>query len=183
MTIADLRLLVETRYSWVLQLDFTRDAARHFFWYRSEENGENRRGERSVDIGVERETFIDVAGSVRRLYDFLQALPEETTVGEFLLGDPEHTLAVQRVQTAEDNPYSEVHADICAEDFLASDGIRTFLAILGLETATPASRRWVRGVFFRGAPLPEDLEQGIEEDWRFPAYEDSAAASGGEDAR
>src|SRR5262249_14902605 len=146
MRLERVRELIETEYSWVLELDFSTETARHFFWYRSEENGENRRGERSVDVGVERETFIDVARSGRRLYDFVVSLPPTMTVGEFLLSDPEHTLAVRRVQTAGDNPYSELRADICAKDFLASDGIRSFLAILGLETATPASRRWVRGV-------------------------------------
>lgn len=178
MTLATLREVIETEYSWVLELDFSSETARHFFWYRSEENGENRRGERSIDIGVERETFIDVAGSVRRLYDFLHSLPPDMTVGEFLLSEPEHTLAVRRVQIAGDNPYSELRADICAEDFLASDGIRAFLAILGLETADPFSRRYVRGVFYRGAPLPEDLADGIERDWRFPTYDDEPAGVG-----
>ena len=67
---------------------------REFFWYRSEENGENRRGERSVDIGVERETFIDVAGTARRLYDFLRGLPADDRRVRFLLEEPEHSVGV-----------------------------------------------------------------------------------------
>jgi hypothetical protein len=170
MSVARLRTIIEERFDWVLSIDFSAQSARHFFWYRSEENGENRRGERSVDVGSENETFIDVAGAVRRLHDFLQSTAPETTVGEFLLGDPEHTLAVRRVQLSQDMPYSELRADICDEWFLASDGIRTFLSILGLEMAAPASRRWVRGVFYRGAPIPQDLVAGQARDWRFPTY-------------
>lgn len=170
MSLARLRELIEQNYNWVLNIDFGSTTARHYFWYRSEENGENRRGERSVDLGVENETFVDVAGVVRRLYDFLPALDPGMTVGEFLLSDPEHTLAVRRVQLSEDMPYSELQADVCDEWFLASDGIRTFLSILGLELAAPTSRRYVRGVFYRGAPIPSDFVAGEVRDWRFPTF-------------
>lgn len=172
MTLGALRELIEMRFAWVLEIDFAGETARHFFWYRSEENGENRRGERSVDVGVERETFIDVSGAVRRLYDFILSLREDMTVGRFLLEEPEHTLTVNRVQLAGTVPYSEFQADICDAGFRASDGIRAFLALLGLEIATPVSARWVRGVFFRGAPLPADIAAGADVDWRFPTYPD-----------
>jgi hypothetical protein len=165
MTVAELRSILETHFGWALRLDLTSTGKREFFWYRSEENGENRRGERSVDIGVERETFIDVAGTARRLYDFLRGLPDQTTVGRFLLEDPEHSVGVARAQLAADSPYTEIHASVCDADFLASNGIRAFLALLGIELPTPHSGRWVRGLFFRGAPLPEDLAQGIVGTW------------------
>ena len=165
MTVAELRSILETRFGWALKLDLTSTGKREFFWYRSEENGENRRGERSVDIGVERETFIDAAGTARRLHDFLRGLPGETTVGRFLLEEPEHSVGVARAQLAADSPYSEIHASVCDADFLASNGIRGFLALLGIELPTPHSGRWVRGLFFRGAPLPEDLADGIVGQW------------------
>ena len=171
MTVDELRGIIETRYRWLLEIDFGSETARHFFWYRSEENGENRRGERSVDLGVERETFVDTAGAVRRLYDFLLSLPADQTVGEFLLCEPDHTAAVRRVQIAGESPYSELQADVCDQNFRASDGIRTFLAILGIDMAVPATTRWVRGVFFQGAPLPDDLIRGGAGEWRFPTYD------------
>lgn len=188
VTIADLRSILETHFGWVLKLDLTSTGKREFFWYRSEENGENRRGERSVDIGVERETFIDVAGTARRLYDALSGLPDDSTVGRFLLEEPEHSVGVARAQLAADSPYSEIHASVCDADFLASNGIRAFLALLGIELPTPHSGRWVRGLFFRGAPLPEDLSHGVVGQWGIGARaadrpHDSATDANAERAR
>jgi hypothetical protein len=165
MSVGELRHALEAHFSWALTADLESAGKREFFWYRSEENGENRRGERSVDVGVERETFMDVAGTSRRLYDFLADVPASTSVGRFLLEEPEHALAVARVQLAEDSPFSELRASVCDTDFLASNGIRCFLAVLGIELPTPHSGRWVRGLFFRGAPLPEDLAAGREDQW------------------
>ncbi|MER6977936.1 hypothetical protein [Streptomyces carpinensis] len=159
-TVGSVRALIEQQYDWLLAEDMAAPGHREFFWYRSEENGENRRGERSVDIGVERETFVDVAGTVRRLYDFVRGLPPDTPVAQFLVEEPEHALAVTRVQLAGRAPYSEIRARVCGTDFLASAGIRCFLSLLGIELSTPHNGRWVRGLFFRGAPLPEDLLAG-----------------------
>ena len=165
MSVGCLREAVATDFGWVLDLDLEQEGAREYFWYRSEENGENRRGERSVDVGTERETFIDVAGSVRRLHDCLDGQPAARSVGRFLLDEPELALTVARVQLAHQSPYSELHESVCSTDFLASNGIRCFLALLGIELPTPHSGRWVRGLFFRGAPLPEDLAVGREDQW------------------
>lgn len=159
-TLGSVRELIEEHYDWVLAEDLAAPGRREFFWYRSEENGENRRGKRSVDIGAERETFIDVAGTIRRLYDFVAGLPPETSVARFLVEEPEHALAVTRVQLADRAPYGEIRARVCGTDFLASAGIRCFLSLLGIELPTPHNGRWVRGLFFRGAPLPEDLLVG-----------------------
>ncbi|MBF8187683.1 hypothetical protein ITP53_18460 [Nonomuraea sp. K274] len=178
MTVGELRAVLEEHFGWALTLDLHGPGRREFFWYRSEENGENRRGERSVDVGIERETFIDVAGVVRRLHDFLTSVPDEVSVGRFLLEEPEHALSVARVQLAAEAPYSELRASVCDADFLASNGIRCFLSVLGIELPTPHSGRWVRGLFFRGAPLPADLAAGREGEWGIGA---AAAATGAMD--
>ncbi|MFC5745749.1 hypothetical protein [Actinomadura rugatobispora] len=165
MTVGEVRALLEEHFGWALTLDLESPGKREFFWYRSEENGENRRGERSVDVGVERETVIDVAGMTRRLHDFLASVPGDVGIGRFLLEEPEHSLSVARVQLAATSPYSELRASVCDADFLASNGIRCFLSVLGIELPTPHSGRWVRGLFYRGAPLPEDLADGHEGEW------------------
>ncbi|MPZ63274.1 MAG: hypothetical protein GEU93_18710 [Propionibacteriales bacterium] len=168
MRVSELRNVLESHFDWVLALDLNAPGAREFFWYRSEENGENRRGERSVDVGVDHETFIDVPGAVRRLYDSLDAVSPHTTVATFLLQNPEHALAVARAQLAPTAPFGEIRESMCGRDFLPSDGIRCFLTVLGLELPSPNSSRWVRGVFYRGAPLPADLATGAEIDWILP---------------
>jgi hypothetical protein len=175
MTVGELCRLIEQHSGWALRRDLHDPAARAYFWYRSEENGENRRGERAIDIGVERETFVDVAGTIRRLYDALAAIPEATSVGRFLLTEPEHTLGVARAQFARTSPFSEIQASACAEDFTPCDAIRCFLTVLGVELPEPHSARWVRGTFFRGAPLPEDIADGDGHDWILPERPEVAA--------
>ncbi|MEW2508216.1 hypothetical protein AB0878_47925 [Amycolatopsis sp. NPDC047767] len=165
MSVGELRAILREQFAWCVDADLESPGKREFFWYRSEENGENRRGERSVDVGIERETVIDVAGAVRRLADFLDAYDAGTSIGRFLLDEPEHTLAVARAQFAATTPYSEIRASVCDADFLASNTIRCFLAILGIELPTPHSGRWVRGLFYRDAPLPADLVAGREGAW------------------
>ena len=54
--------------------------------------------------------------------------------------------------------------------------IRFFLAALGMECTNPLSIRYVRGVFFPGMPLPDDLARGASEDWTFPNIPQLAAA-------
>jgi hypothetical protein len=174
MTIAELREILQAVYGWAVRADLEDARQRAYFWYRSEENGENRRGERAFDLGVERETFIDVAGTAKRLHDFLVNYPQSQTVGRFLLEAPEFTQIVARAQFGANHPYSEVCESVTSYDFLVANGIRAFLVLLGIEEAMPHSLRWVRGLFYRGAPLPEDLLMGEEKQWGIgsPSYEE-----------
>lgn len=153
-TAGDIRRIIAGRYGWALALDLTTPESRAHFWYKSEENGENRRGERAVDAGAERETFVDVAGIVQELDRRLAALPAQMPIADFLLTWPEYTNAVARILLATRLPYSEVQANILHRDFLPMDGIRYLLGIYGLQYSLPYSTRWVRGVFYQGAPLP-----------------------------
>jgi hypothetical protein len=168
MSVGELQQHLRDRYGWALELDLSAPGARRHFWYRSEENGENRRGERELDPGVEKETFVDVAGAAQSLFQSLAASPADQSVGRFLLGAPEHTMMVSRVQMAAVLPYSEIRANVIDAAFHPCDAIRFFLSVLGIERVDPASVQWVRGVFFQGAPLPADLAAGVEPDWIFP---------------
>lgn len=164
-----LRMILESRFSWALGIDFEAPGAAEHFWYKSEENGENRRGERKVDPGLENETFVNVAGKAQELAAALKATDGTEAVGMFLLRYPDLTHMVARVQLAARMPYSELRANIIDRDFLPMDGIRFLLGIFGLEASAPYSTRWVRGVFFQGAPLASALGAGVEEGWMFPA--------------
>lgn len=165
MTVEQLEAHLRRRYDWALSLDLDAPGAREHFWYKSEENGENRRGMRAVDPGVEHETFVDVAGAVQALQRAIAEAPDDWTVGRFLLTAPEHALAVSRVQMAARLPYAEVRANLIRAGFRPSDAIRYFLSVLGIERPDPASVQWVRGVFFQGAPLADELRAGAEPDW------------------
>ncbi len=168
MTLELLLSLVERRYDWALEIDQSGPEARAYFWYRSEVHGENRRGERAIDAGIEKETFVDVTGAVQALHADLKRRPPEMTAARFLLESPHHVHTVTRVQTAAHLPYSEIRGNIIDRNFLPMDGIRFLLSMMGLECSHPNNTRWVRGVFLQGAPTPEDILRGSSEDWIFP---------------
>jgi hypothetical protein len=169
MPLARLRALIRTRYDWALGVDQAAPGARAHFWYRSEEHGENRRGERDVDPGTENETFVDVVGAVQSLERELAAAPAEMSVGRFLMQHPEHAHVVSRVQLSARLPYTEIRGNIIDRDFLPMDGIRFLLSMMGLECSHPHNTRWVRGVFLQGAPTPDDIRSGEGSDWIFPS--------------
>ncbi len=173
MTVAALRALIADKYDWALALDLSAKGGRRYFWYRSEENGENRRGERVIDPGLDFETFVDVAGAIQALSVRLAATPQALSVGRYLVDHPGDVFIVARVQSLAEFPYSEIHANIIHEDFSPGDTIRFYLHILGMETSNPNNNRWVRGVFMQGAPLPEEVAAGAGGDWAFPVLNDS----------
>lgn len=164
-----LRSIIAERYSWALRIDQSAPGARAHFWYKSEENGENRRGDREVDPGVDKETFVDVVGAVQALDAALADQPNEKQVAEFLVERPELSHVVSRVQLAQWVPYSEIRGNIIDANFLPMDGIRFLLSTMGLESSHPHSTRWVRGTFLQGAPLPEMIRAGAGDDWLLPA--------------
>ena len=176
MTLARLRSLIERRYDWALEIDRSSPEARAYFWYRSEVHGENRRGERAIDAGSEKETFVDVTGAVQALYADLTMRPPEMTAARFLLEFPQHAHAASRVQTAARLPYSEIRGNIVDCNFLPMDGIRFLLSMMGLECSHPNNTRWVRGVFLQGAPTPGDILRGAGDDWIFPTLRSAAVA-------
>jgi hypothetical protein len=168
MSVGTLTEILEARYDWALAIDLNAPGAREYFWYRSEESGENRRGERAVDAGVANETFVDVAGAMQTLRDELARQEPDRSIGLFLLLFPEFSRLVARAQLAQKLPYTEIRANIIDRSFRPCDAIRFLLSTMGLEAARPNNERYVRGVFLQGAPLPDDIAQGRSVDWIFP---------------
>jgi hypothetical protein len=177
MTLAEILALIDQRYDWATSIDLTAPGEREYFWYRSEESGETRRGERSIDNGVENETFVDVVGDIQRLRAFLELQDKSTSIGRFLLQAPEYSALVRRIQLAENSRYTEIRGNIIGRDFRPCDCIRFLLSTFGLEASWPSSERFVRGVFFQGAPLPEEIDAGIARDWLFPELQFKSEAA------
>jgi hypothetical protein len=167
-TVGALKMLLRNRYAWALEVDQRQSSARRHFWYHSEDNGEQRRGDRGLDPHEEFESFIDHIGLIQRLACVAAAMSDDALVGELLFEHPDLELAVSRVQYLGNLPYSEIQDNLIDQEFLPANLIRFFLGILGMECSTPLSIRYVRGVFFQGAPLPENLAQGARLDWRYP---------------
>lgn len=168
MACGELLQALRRRYAWALAIDFQAPGAREHFWYKSEENGENRRGERLVDPGVENETFVNVAETAQQLERALAETNPDEPVGLFLLRWPDLAHMISRAQLAMRMPYTEIRANIIDRNFLPMDGIRLLLSVFGLEASSPYSTRWVRGVFLQGAPTSAELADALEPDWMFP---------------
>jgi hypothetical protein len=161
------RLLGEN-YSWALRRDLRPSRTRQHFWYHSEDNGEQRRGERILDPHEDFESFIDHIGLMQHLSGVLATYDRKTPIAEVLVDRPDLFYGLARVQYLAKLPYAEIRDNLIHRDFVPAQLIRFFLSVLGMECTTPLSIRYVRGVFFQGVPLPEQIGQGMPEDWRFP---------------
>lgn len=178
MTVARIQELLRKNYAWALRADQRQSWTRQHFWYHSIDNGEQRRGERIIDPHEEFESFIDHLGLVQRLACVLATYEGSTTVAEVLMGHPELYYGVARVQYLAGLPYAEIRDNLLHRDFVPAHLIRFFLSVLGIECTSPLSIRYVRGVFFQGVPLPEEIARGASLEWRFPEQPTLSTAEG-----
>ena len=168
MRVATLRRLLHDGYDWALRIDLGHSDARRHFWYHSADNGEQRRGDRGQDPHEHFESFIDHVGLVQRLAALLAAYDDDALAAELIVDQPDIAFAVARVQYLAELPYAEIRGNLGGAAFLPSHLIRFFLACLGMECANPLSIRYVRGVFFQGMRLPQEIAAGTQDDWALP---------------
>ncbi|MDG5777780.1 hypothetical protein VB773_19370 [Haloarculaceae archaeon H-GB2-1] len=174
-SLATLHSLVTENYEWALDVDFSDPSAEEYFWYRSIESEEPRLGVRDEHEYEEYERPIDIARQVQRLVADLEAADDTDTVASFIFEHPEHRAIVERIQTVHGLPYAEVRDNPLDADVVPLHYISCLKAIWGIGRAHPKSKGWVRGTFFQGAPLPEDLRDGDDSYWVYPAKPEPAA--------
>ena len=172
-TVGDVQELLRENYSWALSWDLYAPGARQHFWYHSADNGEQRRGERIIDPHEEFESFTDHIGSIQRLCCALAAYPSQTPIANVLLERPDLYYGIARVQYLAGLPYAEIRDNLIDRSFIPAQLIRFFLSVLGMECTTPLSIRYVRGVFFQGMPLPDEIGASTG-DWKFPVQRGDA---------
>jgi hypothetical protein len=153
-----------------LDVDRSSPESAWYFWYHSEEAGEQRRGERAVDPCLEYETLVDVIGPVQSCYQRLmdEAWSDSECTARFTLAHPDLAYIVGRIQFLSDQPYGEIRGNLIAKSFLPIKVIRFFLSIFGFESGAPRSVAWVRGVLLQGCPSPDDIRAGRFGDWIMP---------------
>ena len=163
-TVAELKELVAERYAW------TQDW-RSFpnFFYRSADHGEQRLGVRQVDEGESMETFTALCRDVAALTDDLEDSNGNESVGVFLLRHPNYRFLIERIQTFGKDAYAEIRANVADDSWVPAKAGRFVLSNFGMELSTAHNHRYVQGIFYQGAPLPEDLEVGREIDWIYPS--------------
>jgi len=76
---------------------------------------------------------------------------------------------VRRCQVTAKYEYAEIRDNTIDGKMLPIDLLRAKLSFFGACHFDPRSDRWVRINMFRGAPFPDDLQNGKIDDWAYPA--------------
>lgn len=171
MRLAELSRLLNCDFSFALQTDFSSHQESAQFWYVSEEKLEPRLGSRYHEDGAELEQPLDIARRAQALAKDIAAASGDETVAEFLMRLPTHRLAVLRVQTIAQYPYSEIRDNLISEQCLPIDMLRFKLAFFGAAKFDPRSDRWTRIAMYQGAPLFDELARADADDWWLPVLE------------
>ena len=169
MSLEQLLHIIDTHYAWALAIDYSRPEAQQRFWYYSDEKLEPRVGDRYAEPGADMEMPIAIGRDVNGLRARVQEHRRSETVADFLVAWPEYRHVVWRVQTAVHHPYGEIRDNLLGVDQRPIDILRFKLAFFGVSKFDPKSELWTRVNMYQGAPLPQDIADGEEPEWIFPA--------------
>jgi hypothetical protein len=172
MTTGRLAALARDSYGWLLAAD---DAplCPHFWYYPLESPYEPRRGLRGTGTSFETEMPMDLPRLLTPLLSALARVPEETPVGAFLARHPDFALLARRIQSLAGFDYAELRIDSLAPNYLPFAACRFLLAFYGMEKYDPRPPRSTKGALLQGAPLPEEIAEGIDGSWPFPLAPES----------
>lgn len=168
MTVAEFREQFDKQYAWVDQYDFSTDAENTHFWYVSENKLEPRFGRRREEPGADKEMPVAIARDMSALKAGLAAFDQAVSLAEFLIAHPEFRHLVRRAQSLSDLPYGEIQDNLIADGTSPLDILRFKLANFGAAKFDPKSALWTRITMFQGAPLPEELDGDLTDDWWLP---------------
>jgi hypothetical protein len=169
MSVRRLREIVHADYAWAFGMDLDSERSQRYIWYKSATAEEPRRGPRD-EVSQAHNIGLDLPRLVRALDADLAANDPSRSVARFLLEHPQHRLVATRVQSLAGLSYHSPHADIMSEDFIPAHVIRLMNSgIHGIDKTRDFLGRFIRGVLFQGAPLPEDIASGqAAEHWFNP---------------
>ena len=176
-TVGETIAVIEDKYNWALEIDFSSHDQSAKFWYYSEEKLEPRVGERYHEPGVDQEHPLSYGRDVSMLYQDLKAyqgaaqktsLASQGRLAEFLLGHPQHRHSIRRIQIADKLAYSEVQDNLISADMIPVDLLRCKLSFFGANKFDPKSDHWVRINMYQHAPFPDELGSSDMDDWIYP---------------
>lgn len=168
--------LLETRYHWAINTDYSQHDNRYWFWYRSQDKEEPRLGVRDEEPGEEKELPLDIGRQVNKLYHSLIAENPSISMAEFSLKHPKHRAIARRAWTLGNKVMGDIQMNVLHKDALPMHLLRCKLAMFGATKFDPRSDRWVRVTFFQGAPLLDEIN---EDEWIFPTLPSSTEYTGG----
>ncbi|PQJ43280.1 hypothetical protein BTO00_14920 [Vibrio campbellii] len=168
-SVQDVLQILESKYRWSIDADYSLPENNYWFWYRSQDKEEPRLGVRGEEVGEERELPLDIGRQVNRLYHALQTCQPDTSLAEFLLQHPQYRSITRRVWTLGNREMGDIQMNVLRKDALPMHLLRCKLAMFGATKFDPRSDRWVRVTFFQGAPLLDEInDPEYADSWIFP---------------
>ena len=163
-TVADLKAILENKYSEILNIDFSKKENNLNFWFISKNKEEPRLANRFDEMGAELEQPLAIARDIKKLYDLLSVSKNSWTIAIFLSTNNELRHVVRRAFIVEKFPYSEIQDNTIGCEIIPIDMLRLKLSFFGALKFDPRSDKWLRICMFQGAPLPEQLKN-YDEYW------------------
>ena len=168
MTVASLKMLIDSNYDWAKDIDYTSKGAQARVWYVSAEKLEPRLGERFDEPIADYEQPLAPGRDVLSAREDLNKFEDADAIAKFLMSHPEHRHIVRRIQLVAQLPFAEIHDNTIAADMLPIDLLRCKLSFFGATKFDPRSDRWLRITMFQGAPFPDELADLNPDDLVYP---------------
>jgi len=157
-TVIELREILETRYSKILSIDFTKDENNFKFWYISKNKEEPRLANRINEAGSHLEQPLAIARDIKKLYNLVCITENNLSIAKFLSQNNELRHVVRRAFIVEKFPYAEIRDNTISQELMPIDMLRLKLSFFGALKFDPRSDKWLRICMFQGAPLPSQLK-------------------------
>ena len=168
-TVQELLEIIKTRYPDILDINFDQKENHQNFWFISKNKEEPRMADRFEEHGSELEQPLAIARDIKKLYEQLFSLKNDsTTIAQFLSLNPDLRHVVRRAFIIEKFPYSEIQDNTIGKSIVPIDMLRLKLSFFGALKFDPRSDKWLRICMFQGAPLPNELKN-YDEQWVYKA--------------
>ena len=154
MSVGKMRALLETKYAWALQTDFSRKSDNARFWYVSADKMEPRLGECDIEPGAQLQLPLVVARDMQSFHNALCEFDSQSLLADFLLMYPQHRHSARRACVAANSAYGEIRANLASSQLLPLDMLRCKLSFFGATRFDPRSDRWLRITMYQNAPHP-----------------------------
>ena len=157
-TIDELRLILESKYSEILKIDFKKKENNQNFWFISKNKEEPRMANRYEMDGSILEQPLAIARDIKKLYETIFTQKNSLKIGKFLTNNNHLRHVVRRAFITEKFPYAEIQDNTIGSKLMPIDMLRLKLSFFGAIKFDPRSDKWLRICMFQGAPLPADLK-------------------------
>ena len=142
-TVENLRLILEKKYSNILNIDFDRKENCKKFWFISKNKEEPRLADRFKEKGADLEQPLAIARDVKKLHDRLLFCKNNLKIDQFLVDNSDLRHVIRRAYIIEKFPYSEIQDNTIGEESIPIDMLRLKLSFFGALKFDPRSDKWL----------------------------------------